>query len=298
MALRDRQRRPNGTVGLACRVGAVAVAVTVFWPLGPVSSPADAAEAAPNLAGPAPNPTAGHSTTMTPATGGTAAGPGGVAGRGGHEPTVVPALAGPGRPGVETLVAAASVRKVSVFAEPGAAKPVLVLDSRANFSRRTVFVVVGHQPGWYRVMVPRRPNGRTGWVKSSEIGLFTTPYSIAVSLSRRELVLYRNGVEELRERVAIGQPRYPTPTGVFFITEGVRPSNPKGAYGTFAFGLSGYSNVLTRFGRGDGQIGIHGTNAPAQLGQAVSHGCIRMRNEAVSKLAKLLPQGVPVVVEP
>jgi lipoprotein-anchoring transpeptidase ErfK/SrfK len=211
---------------------------------------------------------------------------------------VVPALAGPGRPGVETLVAAASVRKVSVFAEPGAAKPVLVLDSRANFSRRTVFVVVGHQPGWYRVMVPRRPNGRTGWVKSSEIGLFTTPYSIAVSLSRRELVLYRNGVEELRERVAIGQPRYPTPTGVFFITEGVRPSNPKGAYGTFAFGLSGYSNVLTRFGRGDGQIGIHGTNAPAQLGQAVSHGCIRMRNEAVSKLAKLLPQGVPVVVEP
>jgi lipoprotein-anchoring transpeptidase ErfK/SrfK len=85
---------------------------------------------------------------------------------------------------------------------------------------------------------------------------------------------------------------------VFFITEGVRPSNPKGAYGTFAFGLSGYSNVLTRFGRGDGQIGIHGTNAPAQLGQAVSHGCIRMRNEAVSKLAKLLPQGVPVVVEP
>ncbi len=43
----------------------------------------------------------------------------------------------------------------------------------------------------------------------------------------------------MREKVAIGQSKYPTPTGVFFISEGVRPANPKGAYGTFAFGLSG-----------------------------------------------------------
>lgn len=211
--------------------------------------------------------------------------------------TVVPVLASPGNPATETLVAAASVRRVSVFPKPGAAKASYVLDNRKNFSGRNVFVVVGHEAGWYQVLVPRRPNGGTGWVKASEIGLFTTEYSISVSLGRRELVVYRSGQEIMRERVAIGQAKYPTPTGVFFISEGVRPANPKGAYGTFAFGLSAYSNVLTRFGRGDGQIGIHGTNAPGLLGQNVSHGCIRMRNEAVSKLSKMLPQGVPVVIE-
>jgi lipoprotein-anchoring transpeptidase ErfK/SrfK len=211
--------------------------------------------------------------------------------------TTVPPLAAIGKPAAETLVAAATVRKVSVFATPNAAKPVSVLDNRKNYSGRTVFIVVGHQPGWYQVLVPSRPNGRTGWVKASEIGLFRTTFSIAISLSKRELVVYDAGKEIMRETVAIGQAKYPTPTGVFFISEGVRPANPRGAYGTFAFGLSGYSTVLTRFGRGDGQIGIHGTNQPTKLGQNVSHGCIRMRNEAVTKLSKLLPQGVPVVIE-
>jgi lipoprotein-anchoring transpeptidase ErfK/SrfK len=211
--------------------------------------------------------------------------------------TPVPPLAAPGKPAAQTLVAAATVKKISIFASPEAKKPVSTLDNKTNFSGRHVFVVLEHRPGWYKVLVPTRPNGRTGWVKAGEIGLFTTDYSIAISLSKRELTVFKAGKEVLRETVAIGQSKYPTPTGVFFIREGVRPSNPKGAYGTFAFGLSAYSNVLTRFGRGDGQVGIHGTNAPAKLGQAVSHGCIRMRNETVTKLSKMLPQGVPVVIE-
>jgi lipoprotein-anchoring transpeptidase ErfK/SrfK len=211
--------------------------------------------------------------------------------------TPVPPLAAPGKPATQTLVAAATVKKISIFATPEAKKPVSTLDNKTNFSGRHVFVVLEHRPGWYKVLVPTRPNGRTGWVKAGEIGLFTTDFSISVSLSKRELVVFKAGVEVMRETVAIGQSKYPTPTGVFFIREGVRPSNPKGAYGTFAFGLSAYSNVLTKFGRGDGQVGIHGTNAPAKLGQAVSHGCIRMRNETVTKLSKMLPQGVPVVIE-
>ena len=41
-------------------------------------------------------------------------------------------------------------------------------------------------------------------------------------------------------------------------------------------------------------IGIHGTNQPALLGHDVSHGCIRMSNAGISKLAAILPLGVPV----
>ena len=54
--------------------------------------------------------------------------------------------------------------------------------------------------------------------------------------------------------------------------------------------------MLKQFGRGDGQIAIHGTNAPKALGTDVSHGCIRVSNAGITKMAKILPQGVPVEI--
>jgi lipoprotein-anchoring transpeptidase ErfK/SrfK len=52
--------------------------------------------------------------------------------------------------------------------------------------------------------------------------------------------------------------------------------------------------VLFSFGGGPGQIGLHGTNAPRLLGRDVSHGCVRMRNQAITRLARMLPLGTPV----
>jgi lipoprotein-anchoring transpeptidase ErfK/SrfK len=68
-------------------------------------------------------------------------------------------------------------------------------------------------------------------------------------------------------------------------------------YGPYAYPLSGYSEVLFSFGSGDGQMGIHGTNDPSSLGRSVSNGCIRMSNDAITKLARTLPVGVPVEVK-
>jgi hypothetical protein len=54
--------------------------------------------------------------------------------------------------------------------------------------------------------------------------------------------------------------------------------------------------TLKNFGGGNGEIGIHGTNEPASLGKNVSHGCIRMSNTNITKLAGMLPLGVPVQI--
>jgi lipoprotein-anchoring transpeptidase ErfK/SrfK len=195
----------------------------------------------------------------------------------------------------KTMVAAALTRYVNVYDAPTAKKPVLKMDNRKNFSGRHVFVVIGKgDNGWLKVLVPARPNGRTGWVRTTEVGVFEHDWAIVVSKSTFTMTVYKAGVEVQSEKVAIGQDKYPTPTGMFFTRELARPANPKGAYGTYAFGLSGYSNVLTKFGRGDGQIGIHGTNQPAALGTKASHGCVRVANAGITKLAKSLPQGVPV----
>lgn len=195
----------------------------------------------------------------------------------------------------KTMVAAALTRFVNVYDSPTAKKASVKMDNRKNFSGRHVFLVLAKADGgWLKVLVAARPNGRTGWVRTTEVGVFEHDWAIVVNKATFTMTVYKAGVAVQTETVAIGQNKWPTPVGMFFTRELARPANPKGSYGPYAFGLSGYSNVLTQFGRGDGQIGIHGTNQPGALGTQASHGCIRVSNAGITKLAKSLPQGVPV----
>jgi lipoprotein-anchoring transpeptidase ErfK/SrfK len=76
----------------------------------------------------------------------------------------------------------------------------------------------------------------------------------------------------------------------------LKAPNPNTVYGTYAYGLSGFSNRLTSFAGGDAVIGVHGTNNPASIGHTVSSGCIRMLNSDIEKLVPVLPLGTPVEI--
>jgi hypothetical protein len=58
-----------------------------------------------------------------------------------------------------------------------------------------------------------------------------------------------------------------------------------------------YMGVLgtRRLELGDG-YGIHGTDEPQTIGQSVSHGCVRMRNEDIEKLYPMVPVGTAVYI--
>lgn len=58
-----------------------------------------------------------------------------------------------------------------------------------------------------------------------------------------------------------------------------------------------YTGVLgtRRLELGDG-YGIHGTNDPASIGHAASHGCVRLRNEDIERLYDMVPVGTPVYI--
>jgi lipoprotein-anchoring transpeptidase ErfK/SrfK len=47
-----------------------------------------------------------------------------------------------------------------------------------------------------------------------------------------------------------------------------------------------------------GMIALHGTNEPKQIGQSVSHGCIRHLNEDILSLYKIVHVGTPVYIVP
>ena len=66
-------------------------------------------------------------------------------------------------------------------------------------------------------------------------------------------------------------------------------------YGPIALGTSARSTTLTDW-PGGGYVGIHGTNEPELIPGAVSHGCIRMRNADIVRLARALPVGSPLTI--
>jgi lipoprotein-anchoring transpeptidase ErfK/SrfK len=206
------------------------------------------------------------------------------------------AQAGP-LPRGSTLVATARSSRVAVHARPHGRRERTVAARREGGRRLPlVFSVVKRRGGWVKVLLPTRPNLSTGWLRGDDVTLAATPYRIAVRLKPHRLVLYRSGRAIMRAPIAKGRAVSPTPTGRYFVTDLLRPPDPAGFYGPYAFGLSAHSPVYTSFEGGDGQVGIHGTNQPQVLGQDVSHGCIRVSNAVITRLAGRVPLGTPVEI--
>jgi lipoprotein-anchoring transpeptidase ErfK/SrfK len=150
--------------------------------------------------------------------------------------------------------------------------------------------------GWLEVYLPIRPNGSTAFVRDADVSKTPHSYRIEVNLSAFSLKAYNGSEVILDAKIATAAEATPTPGGLYYTNELLKPPDPNTSYGTYAYGLSGYSDTLKTFNQGPGQLGIHGTNEPKLIGQRVSHGCIRMTNQNIEKLAKTLPLGVPVFI--
>jgi hypothetical protein len=148
---------------------------------------------------------------------------------------------------------------------------------------------------WVRVRLPILPNGSTGWVPRGALGTYNKIWTHLV-IDRRlfTATLYKRGVAVFRTRVGVGKPYWPTPSGKFYVREKITGFSDL-IYGPLAFGTNARSAVLTDW-PGGGFIGIHGTNQPEILPGRVSHGCVRMPNAAVLRLARLMPLGTPVTI--
>jgi lipoprotein-anchoring transpeptidase ErfK/SrfK len=186
---------------------------------------------------------------------------------------------------------------------PAAGSPLLslVAASRPITGERTTLPVVGHATGpggvrWLRVMLPGRPDGSTGWIAQQGTRALATGWRILVDLAARRVLVYRNGRTVRTFTAVVGKPATPTPTGQFFVEETVQIATGE-PDGPFALALSARSNVLQEFEGGPGQIGIHGRDGlGGTLGQAESHGCIRLATPSIDWLAERIGPGTPVKI--
>lgn len=148
---------------------------------------------------------------------------------------------------------------------------------------------------WFKIRLTGRPNGRTGWVTELSLGdLSTVHTSLVVNRGTLRVTLYKAGKEIFQAPVGVGKSSTRTPAGHFWVTEKFKV---KGAplYGTRAIGTSAYAPGLTDW-PGGGVVGLHGTDQPGLIPGRPSHGCIRLKNAAIGRLYRLVPNGTPIEI--
>jgi lipoprotein-anchoring transpeptidase ErfK/SrfK len=132
---------------------------------------------------------------------------------------------------------------------------------------------------------------------------FASTVQIVISLNDRTLSLYQSNQHQTTYELAIGQAGWETPTGSFQVEvlqrnpdwthpitgEYIPPGDRKNPLGTRWIGF---------FRQGNEEFGIHGTNQEDSIGRAVSHGCLRMRNQDIEALFDQITEGTPVIIRP
>jgi hypothetical protein len=214
--------------------------------------------------------------------------------------------AGPERAASLTVVGSGTInwRHLAVRARPSStARRVAVLDQfRPDFRPQYVLALSKLEdkktgkPAWYRISVPGRPNGRTGWVPAAALELRPVHKRLVIYRGARRFEFWHGSRLVRAGKVAVGAPGAETPLGLFYVTWKFDPSiDPDWAIlGTYAFETSAYSK-LTDW-PGGGIVGVHGTPWPELLGQAVSHGCVRIANENIEFLRSRVTLGTPVEI--
>lgn len=183
----------------------------------------------------------------------------------------------------------------------GGARPIARIATRTPEGTDNTIAVLGRRRDlrgriWVRVRLALLPNGTKGWLPRRALGGYRVVRTrLVVDLRRLRATLLDDGKRVFRAPIGVGLPQWPTPRGRFQVRNKLVRFRSS-FYGPLAFGTSARSAELTDWPDG-GFVGIHGTNRPDLIPGRVSHGCIRLRNPDIVRLARLMPVGTPLTIQ-
>jgi hypothetical protein len=191
---------------------------------------------------------------------------------------------------------------VHVHTAPSPASPVIGrLGTTTEDGTDELVLALGRRTGsdgkkWLRVRTPLKHAGTVGWVRRDHLSTMRRVETwLQIDRRRRLVTLVRDGEVIFRASAGVGTTATPTPAGAFYVRDRLTGLDPASLYGAAAFGTSARSDKVTDW-PGGSVVGIHGTNEPGRLPGAVSHGCVRLRNSEILRLARLMPVGTPVTI--
>lgn len=255
--------------GLLAAVPLVPIAIAVALGGGGAGPPAATSTTARRLFTPVPSGNAG-------------------AGRAAH------ASGSPHTPASGALVALLT-RATLLRAGPGG-RAIGPLPIMTPFGSPQALLVVARAPGWLGVLSPVAGNGQTGWIPAADARLGRVDWTIEVSLGRRTISVLDGNRVVRSFRTAIGAPDAPTPLGRFAVTDRLLTGEPTGPYGCCILALSARAPHAIQDWDGGDRIAIHATPETASVGEAVSHGCLRVYPAEARWLIDHIPLGTPVVI--
>ncbi len=182
-------------------------------------------------------------------------------------------------------------RVLPVYAAPGRKPFAKVTPKQMN---DTWLPVVDQQDGWTQVLLPSRPNGSIGWVRTSQLVERKTPYVVRVHVGSRRMELVRDGETVGEWSVAVGAPATPTPTGRTFLLGSI--VDEAQGFSPVILPLGTHSDTLDTYGGGPGTVALHGWTDPSVFGKAISHGCVRVPDDALEQLRDV-PLGTLVIID-
>jgi lipoprotein-anchoring transpeptidase ErfK/SrfK len=207
-------------------------------------------------------------------------------------------------PAYVSLVALATVPRLSIYDSPDATQPArvvtnpwLVVANDPSTKVDQVFLVETQRAdGWVKVLLPVHPIGTTGWVRTEEVRINKVGYKIKIQIGASLITVFRHGDVIYQGPIAVGMPRSPTPAGNYYVRVILKAPSASSAYGPYVFGLVSRTNDFPTFNGADDEIAIHGNDDVSALGRAVTLGAVRMENPEIATLAGLVPLGTPVQI--
>jgi len=184
-----------------------------------------------------------------------------------------------------------------LFSRPGGGGRRRVLPRKTQFDTPRVFGVVRRQGDWLAVQAPELENGRVGWLRAKGAKLYSSPWSLHADLSRRSIVVRRNGRAVRRFKIAIGSPGHPTPKGRFSVTDKLKVTDPGSPYGCCVLALSGHQVDLPPDWPGGDRLAVHATRDVSSIGKRASLGCMRAQSKHARWLIDTIPLGSPIFVK-
>jgi lipoprotein-anchoring transpeptidase ErfK/SrfK len=176
--------------------------------------------------------------------------------------------------------------------------PIGMVGGSTEFGSPMMLGIVGRRGHWLAVRSSELRNTQVAWIRLSAVSTAELHTTIAIDLSRRQLVVRRRGRIVQRAQVGIGAPSTPTPIGVFTVTDKLDGRRFSAAYGCCILPLSAHQPRLPAGWRGGDRIAIHGTNDPSTIGRAASAGCVHVRESALRVLMRTVPLGTTVAIVP
>jgi hypothetical protein len=160
-----------------------------------------------------------------------------------------------------------------------------------------VLGVVRREGDWLAVLVPELENGESGWIRDDQVSrLDSVAWSLHADLSKRRIVVKRDGRVVRRLSVGIGRSNHPTPVGRFAVTDKLRVNTPGSPYGCCVLALTGHQTRLPAGWPGGDRLAVHATADRSSLGRAVSLGCMRAAPAQARWMMRTIPLGAPVFI--